>query len=231
MTSYQTPDIISVNNTFLLFTETMKFQEFKKKISKFPVFSSSHLSAFEENTQLLKNQLSSWCKKKLIIKLKRGLYILNPEDRKLNPSSLFIAMQLTSPCYISTQYALSYYGLIPERVTDITCITTKKTNSYENELGTFVYQHLKLAVFNGFKELKDENNLPYFMAEPEKALIDFFYLNLKSFKGKNSSVFKLSFRLRKNVKLNTKKLLFYAKIFNNKTLLKIVNSCIKYLKS
>lgn len=38
---------------------------------------------------------------------------------------------LVNPSYISLEYALSYYGLIPEEAVVITAITTKKTQSYD----------------------------------------------------------------------------------------------------
>jgi len=43
--------------------------------------------------------------------------------------------ELVNPAYISLEYALSYYGLIPEEAVVITAITTKKTESYD--LGRF----------------------------------------------------------------------------------------------
>lgn len=63
-------------------------------------------------------QLSNWEKKGLIIRLKRGLYVLNENDRKIEPSRIFLANSLYSPSYVSTAYALGYYDLIPEKVED-----------------------------------------------------------------------------------------------------------------
>jgi hypothetical protein len=208
----------------------MNYQRFRKKIKDFPVFSSSHLTTFPGNLQGLRNQLYLWQKKGLVIKLKRGLYVLNKDDRKINPSRVFIASQLVSPSYISTQYALSHYGLIPERVADITSITTRKTAAFENEFGTFVYQHLKLNCFTGFIEEKDENGFSYFIAEPEKAFVDFFYLSLGAFSEEDLLVFERSYRFRKDPKIRPKKLRYYAGIFKNKKLLKITENFCRYLR-
>ena len=57
-------------------------KEFKKFARKYPLFSTSYLSFLNENLYSLRNQLARWEKEGLIIKLKRGLYILNEEDRK-----------------------------------------------------------------------------------------------------------------------------------------------------
>jgi len=207
----------------------MNYQEFKSKVREFPVFSSSQLSAFGEDLQILRNQLSFWRGKGLLLKLRRGLYVLNKDDRKVDPSRLFLAGQMLSPSYISTHYALAYYGLIPERVTDITSVTTKKTTLFDNEFGRFVYQHLKVACFNGFLEKKDNNGFAFFIAEPEKALIDFFYLNLAQIADDDILIFQQSYRLRKDKNLKAQKMRYYAQSYNSKKLLRIVQNFVRYL--
>ena len=72
----------------------MKYLEFKNNFREFPLISTSHFSNITENLQVLRNQLSRWQKKGLVIKLKKGLYILNEKERKLNPSKIFIANTL-----------------------------------------------------------------------------------------------------------------------------------------
>src|SRR4030067_1266854 len=116
--TYSTPlDIISVDHNKLWITE-MKYSEFKTKIQNFPIFSSSHLSAFGEGEKLLRNQISSWKKKGLLLELRKGLYVFNESDRNISPSRPFLANQIYSPSYVSTEYALGFYDLIPERVVD-----------------------------------------------------------------------------------------------------------------
>lgn len=208
----------------------MNYQEFKKKIKDLPLFSSSLLGAFPGNPLTLRNELNIWQKKGLVIKLRRGLYVLNREDRRIEPSRAFIASQLFAPSYISTQYALSYYGLIPERVADLTSVTTRKTAAFKNQFGIFIYQHLKTSCFCGFEEKKDENGFSYFIAEPEKALVDFFYLNLADFTVDDIRVFEESYRLKRDRSLEVKKIRDYARNFNNKKLLRIVENYCRYLK-
>jgi len=64
----------------------------------------------------------------LIIRIKRGLYAL--PDTQL--SELFIANKLFEPSYISREFALSYHRIIPETVYEITSVTTKTTQRFEN---------------------------------------------------------------------------------------------------
>lgn len=209
----------------------MKFKDFKTAIQNFPLFSTSQISSLTENEQVLRNQLTRWEKMGLVLKLKKGLYILNSSDRKINPSRMFIANQLCSPSYISTEYALEFYNLIPERVIDVTSVTTKKTVVFENIFGTFRFQHIKTNCFSGFKELKDETNLPFFIAEPEKAIVDFLYLNLASFKGIDPEIFALSYRFQNVSGLHAKRLKKFAEEFNSKKLSLVVQEFIKFMDS
>lgn len=208
----------------------MKYLEFKNTVRQFPLISSTHIANINKKPQILKVQLRGWQKKGLIIKLRRGLYILNKNDRKIEPSRIFLANALYSPSYVSMEYALGYYDLIPEKVEDVTSITTKKTSKFTNPFGTFVYQHLKTDLFFGFKEIEDENGFPVLIAEPEKAMLDFIYLNLRDFKGKGKDVFSLSYRFQNLDILKKRKLMDFAKRYENKGVFDVVNNLLSFMK-
>lgn len=207
----------------------MKYLEFKNAVKEFPIISSTHIFNVNKRPQTLKVQLSRWQKKKLVIKVKRGLYILNKSDRKIEPSRIFLANALYAPSYVSTTFAFGYYDLIPEKVEDVTSITTKKTANFTNIFGTFVYQHLKTNLFFGFKEVKDENGFPVLIAEPEKAMLDFIYLNLQDFKGKEKDVFSLSYRFQNLNMLKKKKLTDFAKKYG-KDVFDVVKNLLSFIK-
>ena len=135
------------------------------------------------------------------------------------------------PSYISMEYALFFYGVIPEFVADLTCITTKKTQRYKNKLGNFIYQHITPRAFTGFSAVKNEQGLRYFMADLEKALVDFFYLNLKIFKNAESDIFACSYRMRLTLPLRKKKMRAYAKLFQNSSLDKVVAMYLKVVEA
>lgn len=196
----------------------MKFRDFKSIFADKPVFQSSYFYSLTDNPQVLKNQMSSWTADGLILRLRRGLYTLSEEERKIKLSRLFLASQLRFPSYISCQFALSYYGLIPEKTTVLTSVTTKKTAVYENAFGSFVYQKIKTDCFTGFNKINDEYNLPYFMAEPEKALLDYIYLNLQMFSDGNPDFFESSLRINKGFEFNIKKIKKYSELFKNRKL-------------
>ncbi len=200
----------------------MTYMELRDKVSGMPLFSWQVLKMFGGGSQELKNQLSRWKQSGKLLALRRGLYILNEKDRKLSPSRLFIASEMYKPSYVSLEYALSFYGIIPERAASLTCITTKKTEVFENSFGTFSYRHLKPECFTGFTAKKDEGGLTYLFAEPEKAVVDFIYLNLSKLKGDGIEVLRESYRFDLTARLSRARLLIYAKLFNNERLLKIV---------
>lgn len=200
----------------------MKYREFKNKINNFPVFASSFSGFFEPNAQALRNQISKWKKQGLILQLKRGLYILNENDRKITPSRVFLANQLYAPSYISTEFALMFYDLIPERVVDVTSVTSRKTKNFKNSFGFFVYQHLSAHCFEGFVSQKDENNFAFFIAIPEKAIVDFIYFNLARIELNQADIFKESFRFQNLTALDTSKMLELATLFKNKKLFEVV---------
>ncbi|MDO8734122.1 MAG: hypothetical protein Q7K21_03070 [Elusimicrobiota bacterium] len=140
---------------------------------------------------------------------------------------MFIAKEIYSPSYISLEYALSIYGLIPERTLDITSVTAKKTAKFENKLGTFVYQHIKENCFTGFIEKKDEADLAYFIATPEKAVADFLYLNKNRFDKNYTDILKESFRFQNTGSLNKRKFKFYVKLFSSRKLSQIAEAFLK----
>jgi hypothetical protein len=78
--------------------------------------------------------------------------------------------------YVSLSSVLARAGLIPEYVPVTTSITTGRPARYVTPLGTFVYRHVKPAMFWGFETTDLEPGVRAFASAPEKALIDLLYL-------------------------------------------------------
>ncbi len=206
----------------------MDYKTFKDKVIGFPLIKARDVEKWETSKQSLRNQLRRWQNRQLIIKLKKGIYILNANDRRINPSRQFIANQLYAPSYVSLEYALGYYNLIPEGVFVVSSVTTKKTVEFSNGLGSFSYQHVKPYAFRGFKAVKDQNNLNFFIAEAEKAVTDFFYLNLSRFDAKDENIFEQSYRFQNTEILNLDKIKKYAQLYKNNKLVKIASLFCKF---
>ena len=208
----------------------MKYNEFKNKAQILPIVFSRDFTAHVKDKQAMRNQLKRWHRKKLLIKLRRGVFLLNTADRKIASSRTYVAAALYGPSYVSMEYALGYYNLIPERVNDITSVTAKKTLRIKNDMGTFIYQHIKPAAFSGFIGIKDEAGLMFFIAEPEKALVDFCYLNLEKFRENYELIFEKSYRLQNTETLDTKKIINFAGLFENSKLTRVAGSLCSFIK-
>ena len=107
-----------------------------------------------------------------LIKIINGLYETNA-----NTPGYLLAGSIYGPSYISFDYALAYYGLIPERVDVVTSATfnKKKKKKYMTSFGTFTYQDVPKNVYAEEIILKKENQYIYQIASPEKALCDKLY--------------------------------------------------------
>lgn len=115
------------------------------------------------------NKIRNEENKKNLIKIRRGLYETNPSA---NP--LTLANAILSPSYISFETALSYYGMIPERVYAIKSATfmKNKKKEFSNHFGLFLYCDInKNAYPYDICQIEIEN-VKVAIASREKALID-----------------------------------------------------------
>lgn len=152
----------------------MKFDTFLHSFADDVVINSASFNMLDEKITDIRRQVSGWLKKGYLIQLKKGVYVFNDIYRKITPSPRFIANYLVLPSYLSLEYALGYYDLIPEKVTVYSSVTTKKTQKFFNALGKFEYCSIKKSLFFGFDKISS-NSQDFFIAFPEKAILDFFY--------------------------------------------------------
>ena len=116
-----------------------------------------------------------WQRAGYIVPLRQGWYAFS-DYIQLPDYARFIAGKICAPSYISMHTALSFYGIIPEAVVEITSVTTQKTCRYENAFGQFSYQTIRPRLFWGFEPKTMRDGKQYMMATPEKAIIDLLYL-------------------------------------------------------
>ena len=118
-------------------------------------------------------KINNECKKGILVKIKRGLY----SDDLYNDKEV-IANICYNPSYISFEYALSYYGVIPEFVSTFTSATFGKKNNkiYHMKDCTFDYKNVPDEVFPmGILIMKNSKDISYKIASKEKALCDLLY--------------------------------------------------------
>lgn len=152
----------------------MDFLTFRERMYPMGCFNINQVLLWEKDFD--RNNLTRWCKKGLLEKL-RNQYYAFPEYHQMPDFSRYVANRIYTPSYISLHSALSFYGMIPEEVVQLTSVTTLKTAKFNNSFGTFHYQNVKTNLFFGYEIKLMQNGRGLFFATPEKALIDLLYLN------------------------------------------------------
>ena len=204
----------------------MNFIVFKKLMQPFQIFSINDIKKFDSNFD--SRRLYEWQEKEYLKKIANRWYVL--DDKTIDENMLFYtANKIYKPSYVSFHTALSFYGLIPEGVFSITSATTVKTNTLHTRVGTFVYHHIKPSLFFGYKLLKI-NDFEVIIAEMEKCILDFFYINSPY---KNIDDFK-ELRINKHIfneNINKSKFYTYLSHFQTITLEKRVNLFFKFIEN
>ena len=112
-----------------------------------------------------------------LIRLKRDLYVV---DSELSGKPICIplcANHLYGPSYVSSKWALQWYGLIPEQVFRVVSMTTKHARCFETPLGIFDYHKTSPNYHSIGIRIEQEGEVSFLMASPEKALCDMILLD------------------------------------------------------
>lgn len=153
--------------------------------------------------------LEEYTKAGLFIRLKKGLYAL----KELLPPEEEIANWLYRPSYVSFEYALAEYNLLPEMVYAVTSATTKPTRTFALEGKSFSYLTIKQEAFTGYTPVKRSGRTILF-AEPEKAFVDYLYFVSLGKKARNDRL--------NTAALDRRKVLRYARLYQRASLDKLV---------
>ena len=120
-----------------------------------------------------------------LIRLKNGFYLITEKitygSTKVIPFEQ-VANLLYGPSYVSMEWALSFYGIIPERVHTITSMTLGRNKEYHTSIGDFYYAHLSSKSYSvGITQKKSSDFIGGFLiASPEKALADMVFKTCKN---------------------------------------------------
>ena len=151
----------------------MNIVEIRKHIST-SVFSHEILeSILMDEVSNVNAKIAYMVNKGELIRLKKGLYALGKDYQTTSIDTISLANILYAPSYVSFDYALSYYGLIPERVYEITSATMRMKKEFATPLGRFTYKPVPLSAYAlGIDWLYDDSNGGKLIATSEKALCD-----------------------------------------------------------
>lgn len=153
--------------------------------------------------------LESQTEQGLFIRLKKGLYALKTDP----PGDEEIANALYRPSYLSFEYAIARYGIIPESPYHLTSATTNPTRLFTVDHLGYSYYTIKQEAYTGYF-LDTSGDKRVQIAEPEKALADYLYF---------VAIGKRSWNDRFNVsRLDKNKLKRYVKLFKRNKVLELV---------
>lgn len=205
----------------------MKYLDFYQKLkNSYPVLTRADIGKLTGGA-VLDVQLSEWARKDLLVKPRKNIYLLK-DNENINP--FILANRLFEPSYISLESALFYYNLIPDVVAAATSITSKKSRRFDFNGQLYNYQKIKSNLFWGYTEVK-ENKWGFLIACPEKAVLDYFYLNLPRLKNENSwDELRIEVEAYKKA-VNRAKLLKFLKIFNSENLAKVIKQFDNHIRN
>ena len=124
-----------------------------------------------------RGKLTQLLKQGSLVRVKKGLYVFG-ELLAREPYSLEVLANLIyGPSCISLEYALSYHGLIPEGISEVTSVTPKRDKYFTTPVGNFSYRYLHRRKYAmGIEQHGSLEKYPYLIASAEKALVDLLLL-------------------------------------------------------
>jgi len=124
----------------------------------------------------INDKINSLKRKGIIISLKKGLYIhTSSVNNNIVSKEIISNNLLDGPSYISLDYALYYYGLIPEAVHEVTAVTTKRSKKFNTDFGIFSYKQIKKELFNIGLKIETSAKGSFLIAGKAKAICDKVY--------------------------------------------------------
>ncbi|SPD72977.1 conserved hypothetical protein [uncultured Desulfobacterium sp.] len=107
-----------------------------------------------------------------IVRIKKGLYCFGEAFRRGPIIREYLANTIYGPSYVSLEYALSYHGLIPERVETVTSVSTQRSRNFNTPFGVFTYQMMSSPRYATGAVFETIGGITVMVASPEKALAD-----------------------------------------------------------
>lgn len=119
-----------------------------------------------------RDRISVLLEKGDLVRVRKGLYVLGERYRRGPIVREQLANLIYGPSYVSLDYALSFHGLIPERVEEVTSMTTGKARRFETGFGVFTYRPLPPQRYETGITFGGSAPARFLIASPEKALVD-----------------------------------------------------------
>ena len=206
----------------------MDWNIFLNEFAERPLFHSSMLAIFPDPTSHKQVQLSRWTRAGKLSQIRKGWYLIEKPWRAKEIPVTVIANNVVHPSYLSLDWALQYYEMIPEYVPNPTSVTTDRGMRFTAQNSLFIYYHVQPSFFKGYRQEK-VNGYNINIACPEKALLDKIYLFLQS--NRFSIEWLKELRLQNLDTLDLDKLLSFSRATKRKRFREAVELTDQYIKS
>jgi predicted transcriptional regulator of viral defense system len=142
-------------------------------ISKFYFGCDDIAKALDISADSAKVTASRYAKQGILVRVKRNMYVLHDRWKVAGREEKFVIANLGQvPSYISLMSALDYYEITTQIQRDFfESVAIKRTKETHVDGSVFRYVKINSTLYFGFNKEKD-----FFIATPEKALVDAFYL-------------------------------------------------------
>ena len=150
-----------------------------------PIFTTHELTVLSGKSQSNVVQALNFLEKQgLIFKIYRGIWAEAGNER-LSPNTVIPYLFPRQRAYVSFISALHLHGIIEQIPQEITLASTGHTRIIRTRIGTFSVHRIAPLFFDGFDWYEGKGS--FFIAGPEKALVDSLYLS--ACKGKRFGYF------------------------------------------
>ncbi len=196
------------------------------RFAKTPYIQTQNLKPFLDGYTNPNDFISRLVKSEELIRLKNGFFIIAEKIEKSPIPYEQIANLLYGPSYISFEWALSFYKMIPEGVYVITSTSASKSKTFTTPIGTFDYVYLSHHRYAISIDQKENALGKFLIATPEKALADLIHLKGKQLEGHDLLIDliedrKIDETLLKN--LNKKHLAEIANNYKSRSVTNLIN--------
>ncbi len=138
----------------------------------------NYLKSYLSGYKNIRVKINDMLKKKEIIRVKKGLYIPGEQYRNTPVYKETLSNLIYGPSYISLQYALSFYNIIPERTETVTAVTNKRNKVFDTPVGRFSYRYIHPDLYSqGIDLIKLDEMHSILIASKEKAVADILYFS------------------------------------------------------
>lgn len=136
------------------------------------VFNHATLTNYLHDYARPNDKISDMLAQQELISLKKGLYALGRQGSWSLSRGLVANHLHGKPSYVSRHWMLSFYGLLTERVVEVTSICTERSRLITTPLGRFSYWAVPTRYYSAALTIVQEGNNSFIAATPEKALCD-----------------------------------------------------------